>query len=122
MGITWFDRLILVYFSVYTCKFRVMMRHTKVYFKYFGIGFDPVSGWHDPIPCEVVGCGRKSVDIHHIHGRGKGKDVIENLMALCRTHHEMVNTNDLTKDDLIYLHRIRLKGKTYDKEKILGNF
>jgi hypothetical protein len=101
-----------------------MKPHVKNYFKYFDIAFDPISGWHDLIPCEVEGCHRKSVDIHHIHGRGKGKDVIENLMGLCRTHHEMVNTDDLTKGDLIYLHRIRLnqRNNPYDKQKLEGKY
>lgn len=46
----------------------------------------------DFIPCEV--CGRRAVDVHHIHARGMGgdptgnKDVIENLMGLCRTCHD----------------------------------
>jgi hypothetical protein len=43
----------------------------------------------DFIPCEI--CKAKAVDIHHINARGMGgtgtKDVIENLMALCRTCH-----------------------------------
>ena len=56
-----------------------MTKHCKIYFAYFGYGIDSF------IPCEV--CGKKAVDIHHIHGRGKGKDVIENIMALCRNHH-----------------------------------
>ncbi len=45
----------------------------------------------DFIQCEK--CGDKAVDIHHIDSRGMGgdpngdKDVIENLMALCRKCH-----------------------------------
>ena len=58
-----------------------MRRHTKVYIDHFG--------WSDFYPCEV--CGARAVDIHHIHPRGMGgskkKDVIENLMALCRSCH-----------------------------------
>ena len=56
-----------------------MTRHCKIYFKHFDYGEQ------DVIPCEI--CGRRAVDIHHIHGRGRGKDVIENLMALCRICH-----------------------------------
>lgn len=45
----------------------------------------------DFIPCEV--CSAKGVDIHHVHARGMGgskkRDVIENLMALCRRCHEL---------------------------------
>lgn len=45
----------------------------------------------DFIPCEL--CGKQAVDINHIDARGMGgdpqkkKDVIENLMAMCRPHH-----------------------------------
>ena len=43
----------------------------------------------DYIACEV--CKSPAVDIHHIDARGMGgskeKDVIENLMALCRNCH-----------------------------------
>lgn len=60
-----------------------MKKHTKIYLQHFQL-----TG-HEFIPCEV--CGVKSVDIHHIECRGKGgskeKDVIENLMAVCRACH-----------------------------------
>ena len=50
---------------------------------YFGYVLD------DFIPCEV--CGTRANDIHHIENRGSGgsksKDVIENLMAVCRPCH-----------------------------------
>lgn len=61
-----------------------MKKHTKVYLKFFGFGEQ------DFIPCEK--CGKRAVDIHHIDARGMGgsddKDTIENLMGLCREHHE----------------------------------
>ena len=60
-----------------------MKKHTKIYMKYFNYVLD------DFIPCEV--CGSRAVDIHHIENRGSGgsknKDVIENLMAVCRKCH-----------------------------------
>ena len=44
----------------------------------------------DVILCEL--CSQKAVDLHHIECRGMGgstsKDYIENIMALCREHHE----------------------------------
>jgi hypothetical protein len=44
----------------------------------------------DFIPCEI--CGGQAVDIHHIEPKGMGgsktKDYIENLIAVCRKHHE----------------------------------
>lgn len=61
-----------------------MKKHTHIYMKYFGYGID------DFIGCEV--CGNKANDIHHIDcrgmGGGKGKDTIENMMAVCRMCHE----------------------------------
>lgn len=68
-----------------------MTPHAKVYFKYFDISQDEV------VLCEI--CGKKAVDIHYINGRGKGMDVISNLMALCRDCHKACH--GLTKT---YLH------------------
>ena len=49
------------------------------------MGFDTT----DWIPCEL--CGKTAVDVHHLQARGQGgsktKDVIENLMAVCRDCH-----------------------------------
>jgi hypothetical protein len=60
-----------------------MKNHTKIYLKYFGYAQD------DYVACEV--CDNRAVDIHHIEARGMGgskdKDLIENLMALCRQCH-----------------------------------
>jgi 5-methylcytosine-specific restriction endonuclease McrA len=60
-----------------------MRKHTKIYFDYFGYGKE------DFVSCEV--CGRRACDVHHIDCRGMGgsknKDVIENLMAVCRECH-----------------------------------
>jgi len=60
-----------------------MKNHTKIYMKYFGYGID------DYFACEV--CDNRGVDLHHIDARGMGgskdKDLIENLMALCRQCH-----------------------------------
>ena len=62
-----------------------MKKHTKIYMNYFNYSIS------DFIPCEM--CNAKAVDIHHIEARGMGgnpskdKDVIENLMAVCRQCH-----------------------------------
>ncbi len=62
-----------------------MKAHTKIYLDYFGYTTA------DFIPCEI--CEAQAVDINHIKARGMGgdpqgkKDVIENLMAMCRKHH-----------------------------------
>ena len=81
-----------------------MQKHTEVYMDYFGFGID------DFIPCEV--CGKKAVDIHHIEGRGRGKDIIFNLMALCRDCHRKVHEGRIHKIVLKVLHQeySKLKG------------
>ena len=60
-----------------------MKHHTKIYLDYFGYCIE------DFIPCEL--CGQRANDINHIDCRGMGgskyKDVIENLMAMCRREH-----------------------------------
>ena len=66
-----------------------MKKHTKLYFDFFGIDYDPVSGWHN---CRSEISGLPAQDINHIECRGMGgsktKDYIENLMALTREEHE----------------------------------
>jgi hypothetical protein len=79
----------------------IMKKHTKIYFQAMGIS--PV----EFVGCEV--CGRRAVDIHHIEPRGMGgsktRDVIENLMALCREcHHEADFGVELSKDFLKAVH------------------
>jgi len=65
-----------------------MQKHTKKYFDYFNVDYDPISGWHD---CVSEISGLPAVDINHIDCRGMGgskeKDNIENLMALTREEH-----------------------------------
>lgn len=78
-----------------------MQKHVKVYMDYFGYGIE------DFIPCEA--CGSKAVDIHHIYGRGKGKDVISNLMALCRKHHTAAHDN-ISKSEMQLIHNSFLAG------------
>jgi hypothetical protein len=62
-----------------------MKLHTKIYLKFFGFKI--------PEDCFCEICGAPAQDIHHIEARGMGgdpkglKDVIENLMAVCRNCH-----------------------------------
>jgi hypothetical protein len=67
-----------------------MQKHTKQYFDFFNVDYDPVSGWHD---CVSEISGLPAVDVHHIERRGMGgsknADRIENLMALTREEHEL---------------------------------
>ena len=66
-----------------------MKKHTKLYFDFFGVEYDPVSGWHN---CKSEISGLKADDLHHIDCKGMGgsktKDNIENLIALTRDEHE----------------------------------
>lgn len=76
-----------------------MLRHKRIYLSFFGYGPE------DFVPCEVKGCTKKAVDIHHIDRRGMGgsktKDFIENLAALCRGHHNRA------EDDPEFNERVR---------------
>lgn len=66
-----------------------MKRHTKIYMDYFGFKVA------EDCVCEIPECGSAANDLHHIERRGMGgnpskdKDKIENLMALCRKHHDL---------------------------------
>jgi predicted restriction endonuclease len=73
-----------------------MKKHTRIYLQHFSYGEQ------DMIPCEI--CGSRAVDIHHIRGRGKGKDVIENLMGLCRDHHNQAHADKISKTELQEIH------------------
>jgi hypothetical protein len=83
-----------------------MKSHVKIYMKSFGYDVS------DFIPCEV--CGTKAVDIHHIDARGMGgdpqgkKDIIENLMALCRFCHNEFGDKALYVEMLQSIHNAGL--------------
>jgi hypothetical protein len=79
-----------------------MKKYSKVYLSYFGYGETEF------IPCEI--CGARAVDIHHIEGRGKWKDVIENLMGLCRHHHTEA---EMERIDIEELHKIHNNFMTF---------
>lgn len=80
-----------------------MSPHKKVYFDYYGI----TEG--DFWPCEY--CGMPMVDVHAIKSDGMGGSpskkthVIENLMALCRKHHDQTEfRTGLSKEFLKEVH------------------
>lgn len=53
--------------------------------------------------CELSGLGACSggLDVHHIVSRGAGgDDVMENLVLLCRGHHQQVHSGIISKDML----------------------
>jgi hypothetical protein len=58
----------------------------------------------EDVECEVCGNGFPATDIHHIHGRGKGMDVIENLAGLCRNHHTDCHNEVIKKDEMQAIH------------------
>ena len=84
-----------------------MKNHTKVYLKEMN--------YHetDFIPCEM--CGQKAVDIHHIDARGMGgskdKDIIENLMGLCRSCHERYGDKKEEKAMLRVVHLVKMGNR-----------
>ena len=86
-------------------NFASLKKHTKIYFDFFG--YDTASF----VRCEV--CGAAANDIHHIQARGMGgsktADRIENLMALCRKHHEMYGDRKQWKDWLQKVHDLKIK-------------
>ena len=74
-----------------------MTAYKKKYLKHFNYGEQ------DFIPCEV--CGSVANDIHHINYRSQGgTDDIENLMALCRYHHDLAHAEVLKADQLQEIH------------------
>ena len=84
-----------------------MKNHTKIYLKEMN--------YHDTdwIPCEM--CGQTAVDIHHIEARGMGgskdKDIIENLMALCRSCHNRYEGNKSDKAMLRVVHLVKMSQR-----------
>ena len=86
-----------------------MTPHAKVYLRHFGIGEQ------DVVCCEL--CGKQGradgsgFDLHHIHGRGKGKDNINNIMCLCRACHRKAHEK-LHPDVMQAIHDRYLNGQT----------
>jgi 5-methylcytosine-specific restriction endonuclease McrA len=78
-----------------------MKKHIKVYTSYFGIGEQ------DTPTCEV--CGVIATDIHHILYKSQGgKDIIENLIGLCRECHNKAHANEIKPDELTKIHNKKL--------------
>ena len=87
-----------------------MKKHIKIYFDYY----DYTEA--DIIQCEVCynrGFYTIATDIHHIQPKGmggtSGKDIIENLIALCRKCHEDAHKAIYTKEFLFDLN-VELKS------------
>ena len=80
----------------------MMQKHTKIYLDYFDYKTA------NEVICEA--CGSPAVDVHHVYGRGKEKDVIENLMALCRRHHDWATQSKISKSEMQLIHNYFLVG------------
>lgn len=80
-----------------------MQKYIKTYLDHFDYT-------ENEVICEA--CGKPAVDIHHIHGRGEGMDVIKNLIALCRKCHDRAHGSKhfVNKDEFQYIHNNFLVG------------
>ena len=81
-----------------------MIKHVKIYLDYFDYKTQ------EEVVCEA--CLGQATEIHHIHGRGKGKDNIQNLMALCRRCHERAHASKhyVSKEEFALIHNSFLLG------------
>ena len=74
-----------------------MKKYMKIYLKHFNRS--PT----DTLFCEM--CGGVLVDVHHISPRGMGgnpsKDIIENLIGLCRKCHDLAEAGKISKEILL---------------------
>ncbi len=86
-----------------------MKRHTKIWMEAMGYAEG------DRIPCEWPLCSNEAVDVHHIEPRGMGgdptgsKDTPENLMGLCRHHHDQCEAKRWSKQEQRSIHLRNLK-------------
>lgn len=70
----------------------------------------------DDYLCRV--CGTQAVDVHHIVFRSHGgADVPENLICLCRVHHEMAHSDEPTWRDRLIEMNETIYGKI-DRAKL----
>lgn len=86
-----------------------MKSYIKTYINYFNYGEQ------DFVICEMPGCWKRAVDVHHIKPKGMGgsktKDNIENLIGLCRACHNLAHDEKITKDELQRIHLINIDSK-----------
>ena len=82
-----------------------MQKYVKIYLDYFDYKSE------SEVVCEA--CQGQAVEVHHIHGRGPGKDEIKNLIGLCRKCHDRAHgsKNYVTKDEFQYIHNCFLQGQ-----------
>jgi 5-methylcytosine-specific restriction endonuclease McrA len=87
-----------------------MQKYVKNYLAYFDYKVQA------EVMCEI--CDTPAVEIHHIRGRGKGKDVIENLIAACRSCHNKCHNEELKKWQVQEIHNCFLKPENKDTDLI----
>ncbi len=82
-----------------------MKKYVKIYLDYFDYKTP------EEVFCEA--CHRPAVDIHHINGRGEGKDEIKNLIALCRKCHDRAHSSKdyVNKEQFQLIHNYFLTGQ-----------
>ena len=87
-----------------------MSPHKKTYFEFFGLSEG------DFIPCAI--CQEGAVDVHAIQRSGMGGDDsmnrIDNLIPLCRKHHETLGDRTAYKAMLYKLCFYELMRKDFD--------
>ena len=78
--------------------------YKKKYLKHFEYGEQSY------VPCEV--CGSPGNDIHHVNYRSLGgTNDIENLMALCRYHHDLAHSGGLSAEQLQEIHNSFMQAR-----------
>lgn len=91
-----------------------MKKHTQVYLKHFNLGET------DYMYCEA--CGTHAVDVHHLNRRGMGgsktKDNVENLMGLCRKHHDLAEASPKANEKFKTMHATFLLINPYNNPDI----
>ena len=81
-----------------------MKKYTRLYLDFFGFQIP------EDCVCEIPDCNLPAVDINHINARGMGgnpkgdKDQIENLMAMCRNHHNKFGDSPQHKPMMVEVH------------------
>jgi len=88
-----------------------MQPYIKTYMAFFGLGEQDII--YDEIEWVSNRNLLRAADVHHIYGRGKGRDVIGNLIALSRDHHDNVNSVIMTKSYLTKVHDSFMKNNPY---------
>lgn len=88
-----------------------MRNHKVVYNLHFGIKTQQ-SVW-DELEWVLFCRMTPAHDIHHIYGRGKNLDEIENLMALTRDNHTLAHKEQYSKKTLSNIHKQFMEDNPY---------